>query len=206
MRLDEMLNDETSCEADDDVDGSQAELGMGMHLEAFLKGNDTVLRHFSAERVAAGLVVSPMARRAIEQEVLPQLDASVTSVAAVSDLLSSAKAEIEDAFKGKTTTYTRLVSYKSIDQSDTQFLEDLLRVLDEWAVRTKSTLADGDEGDDDEVKLKIHVDNEIAVTVDDADSPVSVEVDTKTASEDETEDDDVSLPSSEEFDLNEMRL
>lgn len=187
-----------------------------MRLDEMLKGNDVVQRHLAAERSAAGIVVSPMARKAIEEEVLPQLEAAVSDADAVDDLVKSAKDDIDEAFKGKTPTYTRLVSYKSIDQSDSQYLEDLLRVLDEWGQEIKTSLSDGDE-DADEVKVKIHVDSEVAVKVDKGTmTNVEVEANPPKAKDQNKQpatiswrvgaEEDVSLPSDDDFDLNGVRL
>jgi hypothetical protein len=181
-----------------------------MRLDAMLKGNDVVQRHLAAERSAAGIIVSPMARKAIEEEVLPQLEAGLVDATAVDGIVNSAKSDVEQAFKDKTTTYTRLVSYKSIDQSDSQYLEDLLRVLDEWAARTKTTLTDGDT-DSDEIKVKIHVDSEVAVKVDKGTmTNVEVETDQNKAAGvvwDAETDADIAMPSEDtDFDLNEVRV
>jgi hypothetical protein len=189
-----------------------------MHLDEMLRGNDVVRRHLAAERSAGGIVVSPMARRAISEEVLPQLEAGLVDVSAVDDIVRSAKTDIEEAFRGKTTTYTRLVSYKSIDQSDTQFLEDLLRVLDEWAAEMKTTLEDGDEAKSDEIKVKIHVDSEVAVKVDKG-TMTNVEVEAappKTTDQNGkpktlswragAEAEDIDITAADDFDLNDMRI
>lgn len=177
-----------------------------MRLEELLKGNDVVQQHLAAERVAALLVVSPLARKAIEQEVIPQLESGISSISDVDNIVSSTKDEIESAFKTKSQVYTRLISYKSIDQSDNQYLTDLLRVLDEWATSTKNTLEGGSDGTD-EVKVKIHVDSEVAVKVDKGTmTNVSVETEPKKEATVEQREDIPVSSSDEGLDLNEMRL
>ena len=186
-----------------------------MRLGQFITGNNVLQRHVASERQAL-LVVSVMARKAIEQEVLPQIEPGLTSIADVEGVLASTKQSLLSSFKMKDQTYTRLTGYKSIDQSDTQFLDDLLHVLDEWATQTKSTLAEGDSSKQDEIKLKIHVDSEVEVKVDTG-SMANVEVETqppprkgrknRSAEFQAEEEEDTSLPSeNEELDLNEVRL
>ena len=129
-----------------------------MRLEHFISGNDQLQRHLAAERAKEALiVVSPFARDAVEKEILPQLEESVTSVSACEELGASTKSAIADAFKSKTPAYTRLITYKSIDQSDGQFLEDLLRVMDEWETKTKGTLRN-DSSESNQIDIKIHLD------------------------------------------------
>jgi len=135
-----------------------------MRLEQFIQGDDSVQQHVASEREKAALLaVSPMARKAIEMEVLPQLNEAVTSVDAIDELAKTTKEEIEAAFKGKTEIYTRLIGYKSIDQSDDQFLDDLLHVMDEWATKGKNLLEDGPPAQPGEVKVKIEVESEVNV-------------------------------------------
>jgi hypothetical protein len=142
-----------------------------LRLDEIIAGNDVVQRHLAQERQAL-LAISPMARSAIEREILPQIESGVTGPAAVDSLRDSTKAEIERAFRAKDPVYTRLISYKSIDQSDTQYLSDLLTVMDEWATKTRDTL-----GDDDAVKLKIEVESEVESEVKvKSDGGVDVEV------------------------------
>lgn len=185
-----------------------------MRLGQFITGNDVLQRHVATERQAL-LVVSLMARKAIEEEVLPQIEPGLTSVADVDAVLASTKQSLVSSFKMKDQTYTRLSGYKSIDQSDTQFLDDLQHVLDEWAVQTKGALAGGEPAKQDEIKVKIHVDSEVAVKVDKG-SMTNVEVETQPPSGEDAppfswhqaeEEEDTSLPSEEDdLDLNEVRL
>lgn len=147
-----------------------------MHLDDLIRGNDTVQRHLAQEREkAALLVVSPYARETVEREILPQIEENVSDPSMVDDLRDSTKASIEQAFRAKNQVYTRLVSYKSIDQGDQQYLHDLLAVLDEWARKTRGTLESGDGDESEPVKLKIEVESEVDVKVENDDG-VSVEV------------------------------
>jgi hypothetical protein len=187
-----------------------------MRLDDLLKGNDEVQRHLAAER-AAGLVVSPLAREAIEREVLPQLEAGVSSTKDIDDLLRFAKNSVTNAFKTKTTSYSRLVSYKSIDQSDSQFLDDLLQVLDEWATSSHNLLAEdaaegATEGDGEppSIDVHIHVDSEggvevgAAPRVDPKQEPSSKKTLTwRTADDEDADDEDAD---DDEFDLNDVRF
>lgn len=142
-----------------------------MRLEQLIQGDDSVQQHVASEREKAALVaVSPMARKAIEKEVVPQLEAHVTSVKSVDELGDQTKKDIEAAFKGKTEIYTRLIQYKSIDQSDTQFLDDLLYVMDEWVAKTKKVLDDGKPADPGEVKVKVEIESDLSVKTETGDN------------------------------------
>jgi len=103
---------------------------------------DQLFRSSKYERVRQAFVlVSPTARLAIEQEVIPQIDGLVTSPEVASALCQEVKTALTEAFHRKDETYTRLIRYKSIDQSDSQFKRDLLLSLDEWLEKTLTTLA-----------------------------------------------------------------
>jgi len=117
-----------------------------MRLEQFIQGDDSVQQHVASERERTALLaVSPMARKAIKAEILPQIEESVLSVGGAEDLCEETKRAIEAAFSFKNEIYTRLVQYKTIDQSDEQFCDDLLIVMDEWLRGTKATLRDTDD-------------------------------------------------------------
>lgn len=148
-----------------------------MRLGPLIEGNDTVLKHVASEREKNALVmVSPMAREAIKKEILPQLEESITSVNAIDELAEQTKDAIEVGFQQKSPVYTRLIGYKSIDQSDTQFLQDLLHVMDEWGRKTKETLSQGGKDGPEEVKVKVQVDTEVKVQTEGEDDNVSVDV------------------------------
>jgi len=134
-----------------------------MRLEQFIQGDDSVQQHIASERAALLVAVSPMARKAIEKEILPQIEEMVTSVEVVGELCEEIKKDIQTAFKGKTEIYTRLIQYKSIDQSDDQFLDDLIHVMDEWATKTKNVLQGDGPAEPGEVKVKIEVESDINV-------------------------------------------
>jgi hypothetical protein len=167
-----------------------------VQLGPLIEGNDSVQQHVASEREKQALVaVSPMARRAIQQEIIPQLDESVLSADGVDELGSSAKRSIEAAFSYKNELYTRLIQYKTIDQSDTQFLDDLLIVMDEWVRNTKAVLEAGDDKADaapaaetQQVEVKVKVEGD-AVQVKDTSS-----------------DEEVPLTVAEIFDLADVRL
>lgn len=193
-----------------------------MRLGPFISGNDSLQRLVATEREKLGLlVVSPMARLAIEKEVLPQLEDLISDEVDIDELRDATKDEIKTGFNGKSQVYNRLISYKSIDQSDSQFLEDMLHVMDEWAEKTKRVLDDGDgdrDGKQDEVKVKIHVDSEVAVKVDqgsltnvevEADPPKTTSADGKPAIltwRKAADCEDVVLAAEDDLDLNDVRL
>ena len=174
-----------------------------MRLEQLIKGDDSVLQHVASERKEAALLaVSPMARKAIEKEVLPQLEESVTSVKAVAELTETTKKEIEAAFKGKTEIYTRLIQYKSIDQSDAQFLDDLLHVMDEWERKTTKILKEGPAAAPGEIQVKVEVDSDINVKNETGDK-VEAEVSESSTS---TVTDALPISVADIFDLGDVRL
>lgn len=146
-----------------------------MRLEQLIQGDDSVQRHVASEREKQALVaVSPMARKAIKQEILPQIEESVISVEGAEELCEETKRAIEAAFSYKNELYTRLIQYKGIDQSDTQFCDDLLVVMDEWLRGTKATLRDKDEKDEEMSSSKQQV--EVTVKVEPADEPGEVKL------------------------------
>ena len=105
-----------------------------MRLDQLITGNDTVQKHVASDREKqALLVVSPKARAAVHKEILPQLEEGVTSAKVAEELCESTKEQLDQSFKSKDEVYTRLILYKSIDQSDDQYLRDLKIVMDEWA-------------------------------------------------------------------------
>jgi len=171
-----------------------------MRLEQFIQGGDSVQQHVASEREKTALLaVSPLARKAIEQEVLPQLDAAVTSVGVIDDLGKTTKEGIEAAFKGKTEIYTRLIQYKSIDQSDEQFLDDLLHVMDEWVTKSKNLLDDGPPAAPHEMKVKIEVESEVNVKTE---TGKGVEIEVKDTSSGE----ELPISVADTFELGDIRL
>jgi len=169
-----------------------------MRLEQLIQGDDSVQQHVASEREKAALVaVSPMARKAIEKEVLPQLDAHVTSSESVDELGEQTKKDIEAAFKGKTEIYTRLIQYKSIDQSDAQFLDDLIHVMDEWVAKSKKILDEGKPADPGEVKVKVESDINVKTETGD-----NTEVEVKDTSSGEK----LPISVADIFDLGDVRL
>jgi len=187
-----------------------------LRLDELISGNDIVQRHVAEERAKEALLVSSYAREAVEREILPQIEEGVSSPSTVDELCDSTKAAIEQAFRAKNQVYTRLISYKSIDQGDSQYLNDLLAVLDEWGRRTRETLTGG--ADDDAVKLK----SEVGVKVKN-DAGVEVEVinaDEEVESEEVDDDppydirnlgapaadEEVPLADDQDFDLGDVRL
>jgi len=171
-----------------------------MRLEQLIQGDDSVQQHVASEREKHALeAVSPMARRAIEKEVLPQLDDSVTSAKDIEELAKSTKDDIEAAFKAKSEIYTRLIQYKSIDQSDDQFLDDLMHVMDEWAEKTQKVLEEGKPTDPGEVKVKVEVESDINVKTEGGDN---VEVEFSGKSDEEK----LPISMADIFDVGDLRL
>lgn len=137
-----------------------------MRLDAHITGNDEVQRLVASEREKRALLaVSPMARKAIKLEVLPQIEESVLSVESAESLCADTKRAIEAAFSYKNPLYTRLISHKGIEQSDSQYLRDLLLVMDEWLRNTRASLERGSkkerpeagESDKQEVEVTVKV-------------------------------------------------
>jgi hypothetical protein len=129
-----------------------------VRLEQLIQGDDSVQQHVASEREKQGLLaVSPMARKAIKQEILPQIEESVISVEGAEDLCAETKQAIEAAFSYKNQLYTRLIQYKGIEQSDSQFCSDLLVVMDEWLRKTKATLEDKSESSSSSEKQEVEV-------------------------------------------------
>lgn len=119
-----------------------------MRLEQLITGNDQVQQHVASERDKQALIaVSPMARKAIQLEILPQIEESVLSIETAEELCADTKRALEAAFSYKNPLYTRLVSHKGIEQGDSQYLADLLLVMDEWLRNTKARLEDESRDD-----------------------------------------------------------
>lgn len=77
-------------------------------------------------------MVSPYARKAVQQEIVPQIEEMVTDKASADGLFAEAHQMIETGFKQKNEVYMRMIQYKGIEQSDQQFKTDLLASLTEW--------------------------------------------------------------------------
>jgi hypothetical protein len=136
-----------------------------MRLKQLITGNDEVQQHVASHREKQALVaVSPMARKAIKLEILPQIEESVLSVDIAEEMCVETKRAIEAAFSYKNQLYTRLVSHKGIEQGDSQYLADLLLVMDEWLRNMKASLEDGKKEDDVEAKSDSEK-QEVEVTV-----------------------------------------
>lgn len=162
-----------------------------MRVDQLIQGNDEVQQHVASEREKQALeAVSPMARKAIRQEILPQIEESVISAESAEDLCNSTKRSIEAAFSFKNELYTRLIQYKSIDQSDAQFLEDLLLVMDEWLRGTKAHLQEDEkeeaktetdekakEPEKVEVTVKVETENSDEIKLKNTDDGPKIEID-----------------------------
>ena len=139
-------------------------------------------------------LVAPQAREAITTEIIPQIEEAVTSLETLNAVVDSMVVEIETAFKNKNQVYTRLIRYKSIDQSDSQYAKDLVAVMDEWRRSTSQALADGNKPGDDkqEVTVKVEVEN----------VPVPAEVELRDTDTTET----IEVAPESPFDLVDIRL
>ena len=112
-----------------------------MRLGTLITENSSVQEHAkSGQSKTALIALSPYARKAVQQEILPQLEESVLSESMVDELCEETKLAIQAAFSYKNPVYNRLIGYKTIDQSDEQFRDDLLVVMDEWSRATKRAL------------------------------------------------------------------
>lgn len=177
-----------------------------MRLGPLISGNDSLQRLVAGGREAL-LVVSPKARAAIRAEILPQVEDGIFSIESLDELLVSTKQAIDAAFSAKTPIYTRLVSYKSIDQSDSQFLEDLLYVMDEWARHQRSALETQKLERNQQSETPV-VPSGVNVNVNTGDGSIHNEVSTvpggvswRRATEQENE-----VAQEDDFDLNDVRL
>jgi hypothetical protein len=132
-------------------------------------------------------LVAPQAREAIHAEIIPQIEEAVTSLDVLNSVTDTMVMEIEAAFKNKNQVYTRLIRYKSIDQSDSQYEKDLIAVMGEWQRSTTATLADGDKPGEpakQEVTVKVEIDgadkvqttSETEVELRDTDTTETIEV------------------------------
>jgi hypothetical protein len=119
-----------------------------MRLKEFLEDNspmggrhDQLLRWVTASRKKEALeLIAPEARHAVGVEVIPQLEDAITNVETLAGLVSTTKGELIHGFKSKNEVYTRLIQYKSIAQSDSQYEEDILAALDEWSEHTQKII------------------------------------------------------------------
>lgn len=169
-----------------------------MRIDQLITGNDDVQRHVASDREKQALItVSPMARRAIKLEVLPQIEESVFSVDSAEEMCADTKRAIEAAFSYKNPLYTRLVSYKGIEQSDNQYLADLMVVMDEWLRATKAGLEEGAEEKDDEDEDETKA--EAAPAGASKDQEVNVDVNVNVNGQEQNEEDDESTASDEEL-------
>lgn len=143
-----------------------------MDLSPLIQGNDSVQQMVASERLLtkqAIHLVAPQARDAIEQEIVPQIQPLVSSVEVLNELTVDLQNQIRHGFKVKNQTYTRLIRYKSIDQSDQQYVQDLLESLGDWADKTRTLLLGGGEpGKEAPQEVKVTVDttthNSVSVT------------------------------------------
>jgi len=106
-------------------------------------------------------LIAPQAREAIHAEIIPQIEEAVTSMETLNAVTDLMVVEIESAFKNKNQVYTRLIRYKSIDQSDSQFEKDLIAAMGEWQRSTTETLASGEKPGEEpkqEVTVKVEID------------------------------------------------
>lgn len=112
-----------------------------MDLKSLIEGNNSVQVFVASERDKQALhLIAPESREAIEQTVVPQIEELITSVEVLDALESDLVLQIQEAFKLKNTMYTSLCRYKSIDQSDSQFMEDLIQAFAEWSSQTRESL------------------------------------------------------------------
>jgi len=94
-------------------------------------------RHVAVQASLGVKLVSPLARKAFQQEILPQIEEMVSDKETADGLFAETYSLLDAAFKNKNESYTRLIQYKGIDQSDASFLSDLLYSLTEWYENTR---------------------------------------------------------------------
>jgi hypothetical protein len=146
-------------------------------------------------------LIAPQAREAINTEIIPQVEETVTNMETLNAVTDSLVVEIETAFKNKNQVYTRLVRYKSIDQSDSQYAKDLVAVMGEWQRSTAKTLADGDKPGDETTKQEVT----IKVEIDGADK-VQTTSETEVGLRDTDTTEDIEVAPESPFDLIDIRL
>lgn len=78
--------------------------------------------------------ISTDARRALARELVPSKPEGML----VPQFVLEMTAQLRTALKDKDEWYTRLIRYKSIDQVDEAFFDDLIHVLGEWAQQQES--------------------------------------------------------------------
>jgi len=178
-----------------------------MHLKDLIEENsakgsqhDQLQRLVAAGREKAAFeLVAPEAREAVKEEIVPQIEESVTGIDVLDGLVEQAKGQIVQGFKAKNTTYTRLIRYKSIDQSDAQYETDLLSALGEWERTTRELLISGNEPGEEkpqEVKVKVEIEG-----ADDVVETDKTEVQLK-----EQTDEEIPVADPTPFDLDDVRL
>jgi len=178
-----------------------------MHLKDLIEENSTkgsqhdqLQRLVASEREkAAFALVAPQAREAIYAEIIPQIEELVTSIDVLDGLVEQAKGQIVEGFKSKDPTYTRLIRYKSIDQSDQQYETDLLAAMSDWERTTRETLLAGKEpGEQDKQEVTVKVEIEGADDV--------VETDKTEIQLKEQTDEEIPVGDPTPFDLDDVRL
>lgn len=117
-----------------------------MQLGDFFKNGDKV-------RKATLSIISPNARKAVEDEIVPMLEEHITDAGMVSVMEEQALNLVTVAVSQKNESYTRLIRYKSIDQSDTQFFDDVKKSISEWANKMSSSLMSLDSEEEEEMPL-----------------------------------------------------
>jgi hypothetical protein len=117
-----------------------------MHLGDFFKNGDKV-------RKATLSIISPNARKAVEDEIVPMLEEQITNADMIAVMEEQALNLVTVAVTQKNESYTRLIRYKSIDQSDTQFFDDVKKSISEWANKMSSSLMSLDSEGEEEPPL-----------------------------------------------------
>ena len=158
-----------------------------MRLEQLITGNDQVQQCVASEQSKeAVLAIAPAARRAVQLEILPQIEENVVSSAAAKELCEDTKKAVEAAFKTKDARYTRLITHKGIEQGDGQYMNDLLLVLDEWLRNTLQTHEEARKStQDDNIEVVVKLDpkdiiNESEVQIKDVNRGPQIKVDADT--------------------------
>jgi hypothetical protein len=115
-----------------------------MDLSAFLSSNDQLQQLLRNEKTGGVRLVSPEARMALDRELIPQIEELVTDESVLDALLDDISNQIKESFSTKNITYNRLIKYKSIDQSDSQYAEDVLQAFSDWVEKTRSHITQSD--------------------------------------------------------------
>jgi len=105
-----------------------------MHLKDFLESDATL-----GDSPKVGFIsVAVEARRAFQEEILPGAE-HLDSAEGLNGFVNDVVLALEAARKSKDNLYIRLIRYKSIDQTDDRYFDDIQTVLHQWSEQWQPT-------------------------------------------------------------------